>query len=85
MDKELTVHQEKWNVMDGPDKEEEPCVIPETVSNSFVVDIREGVLGGKTKSTHHQELGPRHGALPEDQRQGYRYISKERLCKSTSQ
>jgi len=43
MDEELTVHQEKWNVMDGPNKEEKPSVIPETVSNSFMVGISKGV------------------------------------------
>jgi hypothetical protein len=36
MDEELSVHQEEWNVMDGPDEEEKSSVVPETVSNSFV-------------------------------------------------
>jgi hypothetical protein len=43
VDEELPVHQEEWNVMDGPDEEEESSVVPETVSNSLV-DISAGVL-----------------------------------------
>ena len=84
MDEELSVHQEEWNVMDGPDEEEKSSIVPETVSNSFV-DVRKGVLRRKMGCTHDQELGPRHGVLPEDQLQGCRYISKAQLYKSTSQ
>lgn len=41
MDEELSVHQEEWNIMDSPDKEEKSSVVPEAVANSFVVDIRK--------------------------------------------
>lgn len=34
MDEELAVHKEEGYVMDGPDKEEEACIIPQAVTYS---------------------------------------------------
>jgi hypothetical protein len=36
MDEELAVHKEERHVMDGPDEEEEACIIPQAITYSCV-------------------------------------------------